>query len=73
LIPVFIGTALIINGLFVSKKLVELARKNSLTEGSVTPGETEPQLLRSADTAEFIPSNFSVTEGTTKHLRSGQK
>ena len=24
--------------------------------------------LRAADTSEFIPSDFSVTEGTTKHL-----
>jgi hypothetical protein len=74
LIPVFVGIALIVNGLFVSKKLVELARKNSQAETSLGPGEAEPQLLRSADTNEFIPSNFSVTEGTTKHLRSsGQK
>ena len=73
LIPVLVGLALIINGLFVSKKLVELARKNSQTGASISPGEAEPQLLRSADTNEFIPSNFSVTEGTTKHLRSSNQ
>jgi hypothetical protein len=73
LIPVFVGIALIINGLFVSKKLVELARRNSQTASSVGPGEPEPQLLRSADTSEFVPSSYSVTEGTTKHLRSSDQ
>ncbi len=73
LIPVFVGIALIVNGLFVSKKLVELARRNSQTDSSLGPGEPEPQLLRSADTNEFIPSNFSVTEDTTKHLKSSSQ
>jgi hypothetical protein len=74
LIPIFVGVALIINGLFVSKKMVEFLRRNSQTDASLGPVEADPQLLRSADTNEFIPSNFSVTEGTTKHLRSsGQK
>lgn len=74
LIPVFVGIALIVNGMFVSKKQVELTRRNLHRDSSIGPGETEPQLLGSADTTEFIPSNYSVTEGTTKHLRSsGQK
>lgn len=71
-IPLFVGIALIINGLFVSKKIVEAARRQ--TEPNVLAGNTEPRQLRSADTTEFIPSGFSVTEGTTKHLGSpGQK
>lgn len=67
-IPLFVGLALIINGVFVSKKIVEAAKRNVMPEREVNP----PQ-LRSADTTEFVPSPFSVTEGTTKHLRgSGQ-
>lgn len=67
-IPLFVGLALIINGVFVSKKIVEAAKRSALPEREVNP----PQ-LRSADTTEFVPSPFSVTEETTKHLRgSGQ-
>ena len=73
-IPLFVGIALIINGLFVSKKLVEIARPSPQTGPNILGGEAEPRTLRSADTSEFIPSDFSVTEETTKHLRnSGQK
>ena len=68
LIPVLVGLALIVNGLFVSKKIVEL-RKKAETDASVGPGGPNPQLLRPADTNEFIPSQFSVTEDTTKHLK----
>ena len=74
IIPVLVGLALIINGAFVSKKMLELARRNAQLDASPRPVELEPQMLNSADTTEFIPSNYSVTEGTTKHLRSsGQK
>lgn len=71
-IPLFVGLALIINGLFVSKKIVEAARRQA--EPNVLGVDAEPRQLRSADTTEFIPTGFSVTEGTTKHLGSpGQK
>jgi hypothetical protein len=72
-IPFFVGLALIINGLFVSKKIVEAARRAQHTEPNVLEREREPHALRSADTNEFIPSNFSVTEGTTKHLTSSSQ
>ena len=73
-IPFFVGIALLINGLFVSKRLVELAKQRRQTEGNVLESGTEGQQLRAADTTEFITSDFSVTEDTTKHLRSpGQK
>jgi hypothetical protein len=73
-IPFFIGLALIINGLVVSKKLVEIAereekRKNSL-EGN-TP-ESTPRSLRPADTNQFIPTNMSVTDQTTRHLENSE-
>jgi hypothetical protein len=73
-LPLFVGISLIINGLFVSKKLVEIAREASQTAPNNLEGELNPESLRPADTTEFIPSGFSVTEHTTKHLRSsGEK
>ena len=70
-IPLLVGLALIVNGLIVSKKLVEIAdreRRKQELEGGVTP-----QSLKSADTNEFLSSPFSVTEQTTQHLRSSDK
>ena len=73
-IPFFVGIALIINGLFVSKRLVEIAKQAHQTGPNILERETEPRSLRSADTTEFIPPSFSVTEETTKHLgNSDQK
>ena len=69
-IPFMIGLALIFNGLFVSKKIVELQKRARLSEPEELPQSAEPQpALKSADTSEFIHPDFSVTEGTTKHLR----
>jgi hypothetical protein len=70
LVPLFIGVALIINGYFVSRKIVELASRDELPELDDLSRETEPHALRPADTTEFVPSSFSVTEGTTKHLKN---
>ena len=69
-IPLFIGVALIVNGVFVSKRLAEISRQAALNEPTVPERDTKPASLRSADTTEFVPSSFSVTEGTTKHLKS---
>ena len=62
-IPLFICIALIVNGVFVSKKLVEAAKREALSEPN-----SNPALLRSPDTTAFVPTSFSVTEETTKHL-----
>ena len=72
-IPLFIGIALIINGVFVSKRLAEIARQAALNEPNVLEKDTNPPSLRSADTTEFVPSGFSVTEGTTKHLSNSEQ
>ena len=73
-IPLFVGLALITNGVVVSKKLVEAARRGSLMGQQALEGEANPPALRPADTNEFLPSPFSVTEETTKHLsRSDEK
>jgi hypothetical protein len=72
-IPLFVGLALIINGTVVSKKLVELSRRDWKPQEGLA-GAADPPQLRSADTSEFAAAPFSVTEQTTKHLdRSGEK
>ena len=73
-LPLFVGIALMVNGVFVSKKILESAKRDSQNAPSKLEGEVNPQSLGPADTTEVIPSAFSVTEHTTKHLRSsGQK
>jgi hypothetical protein len=67
-IPLFVGLALTINGVVVSKKLVEAERRNSQLDG-----DSNPSSLRPADTNEFLSAPFSVTEQTTKHLSGSGK
>ena len=70
-IPIFIGLALMINGLFVSKKQAEIAKRN---REQLQHDEISLRSLRPANTTEFIPPDFSVTEQATEHLRNtGQK
>ena len=72
IIPFMVGLALIINGLFISKKMVEIQNREKRTE-DLEEGPT-PRTLRAADTSQFIPTGVSVTEGTTRHLsNTGQK
>ena len=73
-IPFMVGLALIINGAVVSKKMVQVIerdqnRAKSLDEGSAP----SPRGLKSADTNEFIPANYSVTDSTTRHLESTER
>ena len=67
-IPFMVGLALIFNGLFVSRKIVELQKRARGAAPEALPKGAEQPSLKSADTSEFIPTGFSVTEGTTKHL-----
>ena len=73
-IPFMVGLALIVNGLVVSKQLVELEKRNEQRAKELEEGAT-PRGLRAANTSEFIPANMSsVTEGTTRHLsNTGEK
>jgi len=66
-IPFFVGVALIINGLFVSKRQVEIARQREQAAEKVLSDGEMPE-LRPAGTDEFSLSSSSVTEGTTQHL-----
>lgn len=72
-IPFLIGLGLIINGMFVSKKLAEAVRRESLAQNQPTAlngrqMDSESRFLNPADTTEFVSPNFSVTEDATKHL-----
>ena len=75
IIPFMVGLALIINGMVVSKKIVE-AQERALKEGKdlnelgEAPGVRG---LRAADTSQFIPTNMSVTDGTTRHLEHSER
>jgi hypothetical protein len=77
-IPLFIGHAVIVNGLVVSKKMVEaqereMRKANSPGADSIG-GETATQrALRPGETNEFIPASYSVTEQTTRHLAGSEQ
>ncbi|HEV2802208.1 MAG TPA: zinc ribbon domain-containing protein [Pyrinomonadaceae bacterium] len=73
LVPFLIGLAIIFNGVFISKKIVEVVRREEARFD--TPpmlGGREPDApgrsLNPGDTTEFVSPNFSVTEDPTKHL-----
>jgi hypothetical protein len=69
-IPLLVGLAIIVNGMFVSKKIVEATRRAA---GPELP-KANLKSLPEAETSEIIPPDFSVTEDATKHLlRSGRK
>jgi hypothetical protein len=70
-IPFFVGVALMVNGLVVSKKLVEIARREK-NQQELESGPT-PASLRPANTNEFLSTPFSVTEQTTQHLKTSDK
>jgi hypothetical protein len=69
-IPFGVGLALIMNGVFVSRRLAEVVRRAAQPISKVEENETNPLELRSAETTKFIPTSYSVTEDTTKHLKS---
>jgi len=69
IIPFFIGLGILFNGVFISKRLVDAIKQDSYARPGALESR-EPQQIGSANTAEFLPSNVSVTEGTTKHLKT---
>ena len=70
LIPFMVGVALIINGVLVSKKMVEVIEQNKAKGLEAGPA---PRGLRPPDTNEFIPVNYSVTDSTTRHLENSER
>jgi len=74
LIPFMVGIALIINGVVVSKKMVQvIEREQNRTKSLDEQSAPSPRGLKSADTNEFIPANYSVTDSTTRHLESTER
>lgn len=71
-IPFMVGVALIVNGLVVSKRIVE-AQERALKEGKALDEAQGVRGLRPADASEFIPTNMSVTDGTTRHLEPSER
>jgi hypothetical protein len=72
LIPFMVGLALIINGVVVSKKMVEVIEREQNKTKSLEEG-TAPRGLKPPDTSEFAPGNFSVTDQTTRHLENAER
>ena len=70
-IPLFVGLALIFNGVFISKKALASSKGAPNATSELTGDETPA--LGSANTAEFLPLNFSVTENTTRHLNQKEE
>src|SRR4030095_14846537 len=68
-IPFFVWLALIFNGMFVSKKMLEAAKREGQRTSELSSSESDTPALRPANTTEFVPARFSVTEDTTKHLK----
>lgn len=69
-IPFFVGLALIINGLFVSKRQIEAAKQRERDRERASQNRGPVSALQSSDTTQFDSPSFGVTEGTTKHLNT---
>jgi hypothetical protein len=70
IIPFLIGGAIIINGLFISRRLVKLKEQQAQTAAPAPPA---PSALPARTTDQLVaeaapPADFSVTENTTAHL-----
>ena len=72
IIPFMVGLALIVNGLVVSKRIVEAIERDRNREKSLEEAPA-PRDLKAANTSEFIPTNFSVTDQTTRHLENSER
>jgi len=79
IIPFLVGLALILNGLILSKRQVEIMerelrkRANNLEGNTPELNAATPRTLRPAETNEFIPTPFSVTDQTTRHLVNSEQ
>jgi len=74
IIPIFVGLALFINGLWVSKRLAQITSQKELaaTPEAIRDASERPA-LPSPNTREFEPPEFSVTDQTTRALRGSGK
>src|ERR1043166_207266 len=73
IIPFMVGLALIVNGVVVSKKMIEIMEQQRQGTKTLEEGQA-PRGLRPADTNEFIPTSMSsVTDQTTRHLENAER
>jgi hypothetical protein len=79
IIPFLVGLALILNGVVVSKKQAEIMEREMRRNRGLESNQPElnsapaPRTLRPAETNEFIPTPFSVTDQTTRHLVNAEQ
>jgi hypothetical protein len=66
-IPLFVGAALIFNGIVVSNRRKELPGHETDT-GLPAMDSAGGEYLPPADTSLIVPAGFSVTDETTRHL-----
>jgi hypothetical protein len=71
-IPFFVGVALMINGLVVSRRLAEI-QEREMKRPDALESELDQRTLPPAEAGEFVPARFSVTEGTTRHLAGSEQ
>jgi hypothetical protein len=71
LIPFMIGLGIIFNGLFVSKRIVELKRQQELKDrqSPLFSAQNTSPIARLVEPSQSPISDFSVTETTTTKLR----
>ena len=72
LIPILVGLALVVNGMFISKR-GEAGRQDETGPSLEQPDQPSDQFLPPADTNELVAANFSVVEDTTKHLKTPRR
>jgi len=76
-IPIFVGVGLLINGVFVSKKLVELRKREQqgteITKQLAPASDSIDALSPSADWYESGSPKPSVTEHTTRQLENSSQ
>ena len=71
IIPFLVGTALIINGVFVSRRGFELSAGSEPDRETKELAESPANLLSPANTNELVSKTpFSVTDATTRHLQN---
>jgi hypothetical protein len=68
IIPILVGVGLLINGLFVSRRLVQLKEQHAQTMFPSGPLPTALPAKATDALSAGPPADFSVTENTTAHL-----
>jgi hypothetical protein len=68
-LPLFVGLALIVNGMFISKRDEPASSSENESTIKELNDTSADQYLPPADTNELMPEAFSVTDETTKHLK----